>query len=44
MELEELEKSINTFVDEFDLYMNADKIDKIKPSIDKYITQLDTIT
>jgi hypothetical protein len=24
--------------------MNADKIEKIKPSIDKFITELDTIT
>ena len=43
MDFGELEKSIDTFVDEYELYLNTDRISRIKPIIDKYISQLDTI-
>lgn len=43
MEFGELERDIDAFVDEYELYLNTDRIARIKPTIDKYISELDIV-
>ena len=42
--LEELAKAINTLIDEYEYYCYADRLQKLKPEVDKFIKELDSLT
>ena len=42
--LEETSKAINLFIDEYEGYLFADRNEKLKPQIDRFIKELDGLT
>lgn len=42
--LEDLHKAINAFIDEYEYYFFSDRKQKLKPEIDRFIRELDSLS
>lgn len=42
--LEDLDKAVNTFIDEYENYFFSDRNQKLKPEIDRFIRELDNLS